>query len=1038
MALKLPSYPVPVQYEYKPMALEAFAQPLAQLQQRFDTTKTALEDADLGINALTPDSARSKELQNQLLTKQQELTEELYRTKDSAYIAREIKKLNNVLNKNPEITGLRTQYNTYKELDADYRKRQEEDPTNFPDFWRQQDMRSRSYEYDQAGGLGYDWESGNYNSFDNRPPITYLEAEVMKHAETLANTRAEDRRELAPEIFMGISGEAKDRIISLTSKNLDEMTREIAQELRNSTRYKEWLNYEGKTLFNNEMAGLSPDERVPRSEEIISTHRQKIQDYVDNMTKKAEGKNINLEEYEPYRQAIEYLGEIDKGYNLNASQGTLENFAKAIYAKDHRDTRLNDFAYGASDIENFENINSTLSGGSGSGGSKGLDPLVDAPKYQVQVQGSQFRPENEDGTAGTPTFADYGTNLESLKTNEIFATYDKDQNTIPSAYPELGNYIMNKPTNIKKAYTNNTDILNANETYQRKADAIYSVGHIAENTASRATDYETWINTSTNIIADLKDKKNNGTITNDENAKLKELITNVPGVKAMYFKEFANINLDLQTAANSDSRLKKIIEENGGEFNAKTYTDIANSYQTSLDEIIKLAQEEENLANELATYSLGYDPAAPGAAQSEPMVGIDLLQREEVDLVEEGIRNQIDPFDEGRLLRKAEIEARIQELQKQQDLVKNVAPSVFREWNNSLNIKESSRTISLYPNEALSKFTGDKVNELIKTIKEGGTEGLDVVDYDAAKAEYTSKGTIKSEEIDWSSYATQTPNLEVVLDDNREGQTVILSYNRDETKLKDKDVANRFLYDQLNIIGLSGMSFQDWVESGEATGAQEQYNKSNPKKLYVAVKNTNFGNTITKNAANTYVALGEQELMNAGRALAMGPAGQRLQDNSYYMFGTLLTSMSNISLVSNGEMQKDYMQLSAAITAGQRQGEFAAIPTQETADGGWKELEGNNKEGYRIVYDLDAENRVVANVFKQTVNSNYEEIGQEFVHEIILTDFTPSKLHQLDLLYGTGSSPVYSDIKQSAWVPMHTDLKSTLPANAVGIVKENK
>ena len=52
----------PVQFEYKPLGLEAFAQPLAQKQARYDTVTKAIEDADLSIGSLNPDDKRSSEI----------------------------------------------------------------------------------------------------------------------------------------------------------------------------------------------------------------------------------------------------------------------------------------------------------------------------------------------------------------------------------------------------------------------------------------------------------------------------------------------------------------------------------------------------------------------------------------------------------------------------------------------------------------------------------------------------------------------------------------------------------------------------------------------------------------------------------------------------------------------------------------------------------------------------------------------------------------------------------------------------------------
>lgn len=1027
MALKFPSYPVPLQYEYKPMALEAFAQPLAQLQHRFDTAKTALDDLDLGINSLIPDTDRTREIQQQLITKQQELVDELYKTKDSGYIAREIKKLNEIFNKNPEIKGLRNQYATYKDLDGQYRERQEKDPTTYPDPWRQADMTSRSYEYTQAGGLNYNWETGNYNAFDGSAPVPYLEAEIIKQAADMANTAAVQGGRLPDEVFVGVDGTVKSRINSIEFKNVDQMTREIAAVLRSTNRYQDFLNYEGKVEFNNLMAGTKPEERNIESNEIIDSHRKKITDYIAELTKKAEeNPNIKLEEYLPYQQAIDYLKEIDE----NRLTKTPEELARVLFTKDFRDSKINDTSYNAADIEDFNKISDKFIGGNdGSGGSKGIK-IEDASKYQVNVQGSKFLPENADGK---PTYADYSTALEELKAGEIHGTIEEDGTITPTPYPQLGNWIINHPSNIRNFYENNKYILNGDETYNRKAETVSSVGHIVENTASRAQNYENWIETSTNIVADLKEKANAGTLTNEERDKLKELNISIPSAKFLYRNEFAKINFDLKNAAKSDEKLQKILENNSGEFNANTYKEIAQSYQNTLDELTKAATEDARLTGQLEQLELGYNPITPGATQSEPMEGIDLLQRPEINFENEALESRVTSQllnEEGKVRKRAEIEAQKIELQKQQDLIKNIAPSTFREWNDNLNIKESSRTIALYDNEAVNNLTGGKVQELIKTIKEGGIEGLDQVIYDPTKASYKTVGTIKTDELDWSAYQEQTPTIEVVLDEGQDAQTVILGFNRDESKATPKGDINKYMFD----LSGSTLSFQKWLEEQDPAKLQNSYEKSNPKKLFVAVENTNFGSTITQNAATNYTRLAQQELGMAARALQMGEMGAQLYKERNYIFGTLLSSMASISLVSDGEMQKDYMELSAGLTAAVKNGDFAAVSEQPTAV--WKELENGTKEGYKIVYDLNADNRIVANIIKQTADKNYNITSDEYFHKIILDKYTPTTLRQLDLIYGTGSNPIISKIEQDTWIPMHTTLKSALPANAVGTVQK--
>ena len=55
----------PLKTEYKPLGLEAFAQPLSQMQAKFDVAKSQIEDADNKINRLnwaTGEEEKAKQL----------------------------------------------------------------------------------------------------------------------------------------------------------------------------------------------------------------------------------------------------------------------------------------------------------------------------------------------------------------------------------------------------------------------------------------------------------------------------------------------------------------------------------------------------------------------------------------------------------------------------------------------------------------------------------------------------------------------------------------------------------------------------------------------------------------------------------------------------------------------------------------------------------------------------------------------------------------------------------------------------------------
>ncbi len=52
----------PLKTEYKPLGLEAFAQPLSQMAAQFDAVTSELEDTEYTLSRLNPDNEPAKEL----------------------------------------------------------------------------------------------------------------------------------------------------------------------------------------------------------------------------------------------------------------------------------------------------------------------------------------------------------------------------------------------------------------------------------------------------------------------------------------------------------------------------------------------------------------------------------------------------------------------------------------------------------------------------------------------------------------------------------------------------------------------------------------------------------------------------------------------------------------------------------------------------------------------------------------------------------------------------------------------------------------
>ena len=112
-------YSTPIQYEYKPLNLSAFAAPLSEMQQKFDIVTDAVESADFAISNLPygTDPERAKELVKLVKSKRDELSKSLSETKNYKQAATKLKELNTLWAKDPELNALQANAKLWAERD---------------------------------------------------------------------------------------------------------------------------------------------------------------------------------------------------------------------------------------------------------------------------------------------------------------------------------------------------------------------------------------------------------------------------------------------------------------------------------------------------------------------------------------------------------------------------------------------------------------------------------------------------------------------------------------------------------------------------------------------------------------------------------------------------------------------------------------------------------------------------------------------------------------------------------------------------------
>jgi hypothetical protein len=735
-------------------------------------------------------------------------------------------------------------------------------------------------------------------------------------------------------------------------------------------------------------------------------------------------------------QANEYLADYRAQKQDAINNNNLDGFARATFVKEHRDGRFKDFAFDASDIEDFRKINNSTKGtGTGPDSGSGITP-EEIGEYQVSAITSEFTP-------GTGVFADVTTSGQYLREHDVFGTRDEKGNiTGNTKYPTIGQWINDQTAQITTDWEKSKELLNQNADLGSKAEAITRVGAIAENTSTRARGWEDYVSNTKNYIAKLKDKMDDGTASNQERERHKKLNSDVLLAQNMRDSEFRGLDFEFREAARTDKKLAKILQDNGGNINASFYEAVAKTYTDDFAVLKQLAEDDALATLKNTTEGTSYDPNFPASTQSDPRTGIP--EQEMIDFSTTGNLGATGYKVETR----EEALAREEATKEKLNLVAEIAPNIYKNWQNSIDIRESSRTLSIQNNKAVNNFTGNKFQELINLIG-NQPANVQIVTYDPRTASYTVDKSTKSGDLNWEAYKDQEPSLEVVV--SKEGNEVgVLSYPK---KILTETAENKAIWESVGAGGGTGMKLADYPSSERFAADKQAFRKNNPGKLFVAIPGTSTVQNIKQNVGNNYVDLGERSLNMAAR-LSQVPGAHRKYQAQMGAFGTILSSAAALDLVTDAELQKDYMELASTIHALQREGHDAIGDDRVTSaieqePSYWSPIRDANgaetgeQKGYKIAYSIDEENRVVANVFELIKNTETGELvkrengfNEKMVDEIVLNSHTHVKLRQLDLLYGTGAPPINSS-NFGEWVPMHTDLRGafTMLPNNLGTIK---
>ena len=422
----------PIEFEYKPLGLEAFAQPLAQMQQRYDLTEQSIDESKFGIDSLDPHDTRASELASKLEQDKNDILNELARTGNSKQAAKALNKLNKFYNEDPEIVNYRTNKKFRQEDLANQQKRVDENEITQIDLDQEAFMTADKFAKKVAQNP-FNRETKSGPNIEKLTIERNIEDDIFKLATQLAKgTPLQTNDEfLKVAAALGIDAEA----IKVTSqrRELEQTSGELFRLLNRSKNFKHFIENRAEREFYAATTPNSPWYEPGFEEGVINKMLDELQLGID--TEKNPEKKKELEESRDL-----FNSSLQKAIDA----GDITPLAHQVYMSDVAAETIKGISEGAADLYDVLstklNIESIASSSAGRELNKNpedykvttqmISPVVGVKQSEVsvmpggavsdtKVQEQIYNGQLEIGeslTKDSPKTEELKTNLESKKT----------------------------------------------------------------------------------------------------------------------------------------------------------------------------------------------------------------------------------------------------------------------------------------------------------------------------------------------------------------------------------------------------------------------------------------------------------------------------------------------------------------------------------------------------------------------------------------------------------------------------------------------
>ena len=335
----------PLKTEYKPLGLEAFAQPLSQMQAKFDVAKSQIEDANYKIDALSwasGDQEATKALANSYNQKASDLAGKLIRSGNYREASSALKKINKDYNNDPGIQAYQSNAAAYKAIVEEMDKAVTAG-TMTPEY-RDTKLRKIRSEF---SGTNFNPKTNAYNKINASSAMNNIKIEdkILAKAEKLASASAEQQ-----DFKLG------QEVTSKLRKNGRLAFEDIVAHLRQSSEFKEYSKEKAELDFfaENERA-LQSENPFALADDLIGSKLAQIDQALEFYSQDPEKFKNEISEAQAYKEELLALAE-NKTQDPDPYFGTAEN----IYIANH------DYLQGvggtAADIYDYQKIDIEKSG----------------------------------------------------------------------------------------------------------------------------------------------------------------------------------------------------------------------------------------------------------------------------------------------------------------------------------------------------------------------------------------------------------------------------------------------------------------------------------------------------------------------------------------------------------------------------------------------------------------------------------------------------------------------------------------------------